>query len=769
MSIRLVDYQSVVVERLVDGFKALIASSNDNTQVVLKSPTGSGKTVMVASMLDALLNEELPSECVYIWASMNDLHRQSMDKLNKQYLPDSAYNMIALEEMTDDALDANTILFCNWESMFQIKKKTGDDGVEIDVFKNVYVRLGETGRNLQNVLERTRAEGRRIVLIVDEAHKTYLGKNSQKLIEQVIKPALTIEVSATPLLKPSAEDVEENRGRHISVKIEDVIASGLIKNRTIINNDIAGVVDKASADTAVIEAALRQREVLAEKYREQGTDVKPLILIQLPSETVATGETDETVRGVVEKFLHSRGVTYENNKLAIWLSGDKTNRDLVDIPDSPVEVLIFKQAIATGWDCPRAQILVMLRDIKSITFEIQTVGRILRMPELKHYEDEALNAAYVFTNISRLDISGEGDAQVFFRIQKSRLVNGFDNILLPDSSQSIRRDRRRLGGNFRRILLRKLNQHFEIADGDDAKAYHKKLDNKLQIANKELSVPILADVVIENLDVIDRETFAGANKVSVEADAPYIQRTFNALLRAWVSPYATADSVDILRPAIYKFFSDCGIDDEAEVQRILTCSATNQDQLTLVIADAKNEFGKRGGETREFSTHDFRIPAESEFGESYEEVRADKHALQPYFRSKKPSDPEVSFEAALEKSPNVTWWYRNGESEPKYFSVKYQMADQRTGFVEDHGFYPDYIVQFGDGRIGIFDTKSGSLAVSEETALKLDALRDYIAAHQSQNLFGGIIDVRDAGQSFWLRQSSGDEFEIFSPDTRVGG
>ena len=48
--------------------------------------------------------------------------------------------------------------------------------------------------------------------------------------------------------------------------------------------------------------------------------------------------------------------------------------------DSPIEVLIFKQAIATGWDCPRASILVMLRDIKSVTFEIQTVGRILRMP-----------------------------------------------------------------------------------------------------------------------------------------------------------------------------------------------------------------------------------------------------------------------------------------------------------------------------------------------------------------------------------------------------
>ena len=48
-------------------------------------------------------------------------------------------------------------------------------------------------------------------------------------------------------------------------------------------------------------------------------------------------------------------------------------------------------AIDTGWDCPRAQILLKFREVNSIVFEIQTVGRILRMPEAKHYTDEALN------------------------------------------------------------------------------------------------------------------------------------------------------------------------------------------------------------------------------------------------------------------------------------------------------------------------------------------------------------------------------------------
>ena len=57
--------------------------------------------------------------------------------------------------------------------------------------------------------------------------------------------------------------------------------------------------------------------------------------------------------------------------------------------ENEVEVMILKQAIALGWDCPRAQILVLFRDWKSITFSIQTVGRIMRMPEIKkgHYKN----------------------------------------------------------------------------------------------------------------------------------------------------------------------------------------------------------------------------------------------------------------------------------------------------------------------------------------------------------------------------------------------
>lgn len=118
-------------------------------------------------------------------------------------------------------------------------------------------------------------------------------------------------------------------------------------------------------------------------------------------------------RAAVEKFLKNKGITTENGKLAIWLNDDKINNSYEELNtnDSKVEYLIFKMAIDTGWDCPRAQILLKFREVNSIVFEIQTVGRILRMPEAKHYTDEALNRSYVYSNIQSIAIKKEYTTQ----------------------------------------------------------------------------------------------------------------------------------------------------------------------------------------------------------------------------------------------------------------------------------------------------------------------------------------------------------------------
>ena len=183
----------------------------------------------------------------------------------------------------------------------------------------------------------------------------------------------------------------------------------MIKKEVLINPELKDSYKNEKnidIDEFILAKAIEKQELLQNIYNEKNTNIKPLLLVQLPSEAKATSELDRTkLKRTIEILNAKFNKNFENKKLAIWLSDDKTNRDLIDLPDSPVEILIFKQAIATGWDCPRAQILVMFRDIKTPTFEIQTIGRILRMPKARHYDDENLNRAYIFTDLEKAEIS----------------------------------------------------------------------------------------------------------------------------------------------------------------------------------------------------------------------------------------------------------------------------------------------------------------------------------------------------------------------------
>src|SRR5690606_27181523 len=115
----------------------------------------------------------------------------------------------------------------------------------------------------------------------------------------------------------------------------------------------------------------------------------------LPSDTAKISAEDTRIRDTVVAQLEVMGITEQNGKLAVWLSGKKSNLEDISKPDNMVEVLLFKQAIALGWDCPRASVLLIYREMRNERFTVQTMGRILRMPEQKHYANEALNYGYV--------------------------------------------------------------------------------------------------------------------------------------------------------------------------------------------------------------------------------------------------------------------------------------------------------------------------------------------------------------------------------------
>ena len=391
MIFKLKDYQEKKTNELFDKCIELLGMSAAKS-IVFESPTGSGKTIMLAHLINLLVNKlKNKDDVCFIWLCPRPLlTNQSKEKL-EEYLSDATeLDFLHFDNLTDNLIRQHEILFMNWES---INKKN-----------NTIVTKNETGNFLSNVIENTIQQGRKIVLIIDESHFAAGSEKSRELISD-FNANLTIQVSATP----SHDSPDEK----VKVYLEQVKSEGMIKKSAILNQEYVTKLDQdnliseanQSSDEGILIDALKKRSEIQRIFLDKKKDINPLLLIQLPD---ARSNQDKMQVDKIIKILEKNSISVANGKLAIHLSGDDNKENLYDVKkeNSNVEVLIFKHALALGWDCPRAHVLALFRDWKSLSFSIQTLGRIMRMPEpgIGHYDDEILNHAYVYTNISGIEL-----------------------------------------------------------------------------------------------------------------------------------------------------------------------------------------------------------------------------------------------------------------------------------------------------------------------------------------------------------------------------
>jgi len=713
-------YQENAIEELLAKTKKLLSLSGSK-KLVFKAPTGSGKTIMMAEFLKQLVDDrEVKQSLGFIWAAPRKLHAQSKEKLENYFENSRALKCSYFEDLDDRKISENEILFFNWES--------------INKANAIYIRDNEQDFNLSKVLERTREEERKIILIIDESWFAAGARDKKEeqaatRLRKDINADLTIEVAATPILKEWDDDV--------IVHLEDVKKEGMVKKAIILNDGFKKLIkdekiyteklgDKnlKDSDEIVIAAAMKKRQELVKAYEKEKVNIKPLVLIQIPRRI---GNLEDEMKLKIEKFLKTKyNISTEkgNNKLAIWLSEEKINREDVEKNDSPVEVLIFKEAIAYGWDCPRAQILVVFREWKSHIFSIQTVGRIMRMPEPDkgYYQNEILNYGYVYTNLEHVEIEQEV-AKDYITIYTSTRI--FDTKLnLVSCYPKRHREKTRLSPFFIEIFL------------EEAKKYN--LKNNVDPKARKIDLKIISDYKAEDIDALINAKIIGDKEIKVSNFD--LQKLFDFFVRNNLTPFYPEDrSVSKAKEAIYKFFYEnfgfkWGESEDEIIQIVL--SKKNSQHFVNVLDKAKEKYREEVEkiESEIVNVSDWNIPEKLTFNEEWEEIEVKNSITKPfYLRKNYPGrENELAFINFLDKSENVEWWFKNGDRDATFFAVPYNNGEKKP-------FYIDFIVKLKDGRIGLFDTKAGF--TKQIAGPKIDGVYKYIQSEnkKGKKLFGGMV------------------------------
>lgn len=382
-------FQQNKIQELINETRELLFNNDLNDKTVFfKAPTGSGKTIMVTNFIVKLCHTigQLKFGFVWLTPARGDLHEQSKEKIEKELFGKNVSISVEYFKnvLKQDKFPSNTVAILNWEKATRITNR---------IFKDNEIY------NVDSFIARTDIK---LIIIVDEEHfaKT---ERSQNVINK-LKPEITIRVSATPRISKEEEQYPKVFVDESEVKEAELIRLGYRLNEDLRSDEVERIGD----DLLLLKRGIKQWEILSNYFFEEKRNVNPLLIIQLPDEKT---NREKQLLEDVEFFLKEhKNMSTENGALAVFL--DKRKINVLNLNNNKAKpcVVITKQAITQGWDCPRAQVLVKLRRSSNETFNLQTLGRICRVPEpeIGYYKNEKLNYAYVYTFDKYFDSSKSG-------------------------------------------------------------------------------------------------------------------------------------------------------------------------------------------------------------------------------------------------------------------------------------------------------------------------------------------------------------------------
>ena len=417
MKVELFPFQKTALARLRQSVATALGNyrSTHTPQVVsYTAPTGAGKTIVMSALIEAVYyGDELypeQNEAIFIWLSdspqLNEQSRLKIDlkadkiRLNQcVVISDDSFDMEELED--------GNIYFLNTQKLSKSSNLTKhSDGRQYTIWET----LANTVRNKAD----------RLYFIIDEAHRGAqsardLTKNTtimQKFLkgsqaDRLPPMPVVIGMTATPQRFNRLAEGIQSTTHYVKTTADEVRASGLLKDRIIITYP-----EHSGNDMAVLQAATDEWRQKWDHwyqycYEQHYGQVNPILVIQVQNGSghqISATDLDECLR-IMEERLGDRFL--EGQVVHAFGEGTPTLQiGGLDVPycepsriadDKRIKVVFFKETLSTGWDCPRAEVMMSFRRAVDYTYIAQLLGRMVRTPTQQHINvDETLNDVHLY-------------------------------------------------------------------------------------------------------------------------------------------------------------------------------------------------------------------------------------------------------------------------------------------------------------------------------------------------------------------------------------
>lgn len=384
--------------------------------VLIEAPTGVGKTLMVGAAVEQLSTRQ--HKVIWFWfAPFSGVIEQTVSVIQEEHKGLRPKNLKTGRQAID--LRSGDVFVTTWSSL-----------AVSNVDSRIARKEDESRLSIDDLIEYAKASDFSIGVVIDEAHHGFRGQTqAYQFYREVLNPDVTVLVTATPKDHDIDRFIKENGIKNlnrISVSREVGVDAGLLKRGVKVGvfKTQEGFENFVDMQLTALRYGIATHRRVKQQFEEANITIKPLLLVQADSSANSVERIQEWLKN--EGFVSAQVRTHT--------SAEPDPHLMAIAADEEVEVLIFKMAVAMGFDAPRAQTLVSMRNTVDPDFGVQIVGRIMRVHRAVQRADSVplpLQYGYVFIS-NRDGQRGLSEAATRINSIRTELADVTENVTVVE-------------------------------------------------------------------------------------------------------------------------------------------------------------------------------------------------------------------------------------------------------------------------------------------------------------------------------------------------